>query len=286
MTSPVFRFAPSPNGYLHLGHAFSALFTFAAARLAGGRFLLRIEDIDAARCPQVLVDAMLEDLAWLGLTWETPVRLQSAHMADYAARLAQLQAMDLTYPCFCSRQDIRRAIPARRDPDGAPVYPGTCRQLSADQRVQRMAQGEPHAIRLDLQRALAQPATAGLQFCEQGAGPGAETGRLAARPELWGDVIVARKDIATSYHLAVVSDDALQGITHVTRGQDLFYATHVHRLLQALLGLAAPVYRHHRLIGDGTGRKLAKSAGDSSLRSLRAAGVSAADICRQLGFEW
>ena len=285
MTSPVFRFAPSPNGYLHLGHAFSALFTFAAARQAGGRFLVRIEDIDAARCPQTLVEAMLEDLAWLGLSWETPVRRQSEHRGDYAGKLARLAAMGLTYPCFCSRHDIQQANPARRDPDGAPVYPGTCRQLSADQRARRMAQGEPHGVRLDLQRALAQPAAAGLQFCEQGAGPGGETGRLAARPELWGDVILARKDIATSYHLAVVSDDALQGITHVTRGQDLFYATHIHRLLQALLGLPQPVYRHHRLIGDDTGRKLAKSAGDRSLRSLRAAGISAAAIRGHLGFE-
>ncbi len=284
MTRPTFRFAPSPNGRLHLGHAFSALFAYEAAREMDARFLLRMEDIDVARCPQAFVDAALEDLAWLGLTWEEPVRRQSEHMADYALALDRLLEMGLLYPCFCSRLDIERAHPPRRDPDGAPVYPGTCRRLSPDERARRLAEGAPHCLRLDLERALRHPGVTGLTFCEENEGPNGETGILAARPDLWGDVILARKDIATSYHMAVVSDDALQGITHVTRGHDLFYATHIHRLLQALLGLPEPRYRHHRLIGDETGRKLAKSAGDLSLSALRAAGVTAADIRRQLGF--
>ncbi len=280
MTRPIFRFAPSPNGYLHLGHAFSALFTARAAREAGGRFIVRIEDIDLLRANKTFVDALLHDLAWLGLAWEEPVRRQSAHLADYAARLAQLAAMDLIYPCFCSRQTIQQARPARQDPDGAPVYPGTCRHMSAEERAQRIAAGEPHSQRLDLERALALPAATDLTFVEEGAGPDGETGRLPVDPEPWGDVILARKDIGTSYHLAVVNDDALQGITHVTRGHDLFHATHIHRLLQALFGLPQPVYRHHRLITDETGRKLAKSAADTSLRTLRAAGITAGDIRR------
>ncbi len=285
MTRPTFRFAPSPNGFLHIGHAFSALFTARAAREAGGRFIVRIEDIDVARSSETFVEALLTDLAWLGLAWEEPVRRQSAHMADYAALLARPAAMGLLYPCFCSRQDIRQTHPARQDPDGTPIYPGTCRHLTATERARRITAGEPHSQRLDLARALALPAATGLTFIEEGAGPEGETGRLTVRPELWGDVILARKDIATSYHMAVVHDDALQGITHVTRGQDLFHATHIHRLLQALLGLPQPVYRHHPLITDETGRKLAKSAGDTSIRSLRTAGVTAADIRRQLGFD-
>jgi len=284
MTRPALRFAPSPNGRLHLGHAFSALFSFEAAQAMHARFLLRIEDIDVARCPQRLVDGVLDDLAWLGLEWETPVRRQSEHMADYARALDRLRAMDLVYPCFCSRLDIERARPQRRDPDGAPVYPGTCRRLSAHERTRRLEAGEPHSERLDLRKALALPATSGLSFHEEGTGPGGETGDLPVEPELWGDVILARKDIGTSYHMAVVNDDALQAITHVTRGHDLFYATHIHRLLQVLLDLPEPRYRHHRLIGDETGRKLAKSAGDLSLAALRQGGVTPADIRRQLGF--
>jgi len=284
MTRPALRFAPSPNGRLHLGHAFSALYAYDTAQAMDARFLVRIEDIDTARCPQVYVDGALEDLAWLGLEWEEPVRRQSEHMDDYARALDGLRAMDLVYPCFCSRLDIERARPERRDPDGAPVYPGTCRRLPADERTRRLDAREPHSLRLDLRKALAFDATAGLTFHEEATGPKGETGTLAVHPELWGDVILARKDIATSYHMAVVSDDAGQGITHVTRGHDLFYATHIHRLLQALLGLPEPCYRHHRLIGDETGRKLAKSAGDSSLAALRRAGITPADIRRQLGF--
>jgi len=284
MTRPALRFAPSPNGRLHLGHAFSALFSYEAARAMDARFLVRMEDIDTARCPQGFVDAALEDLAWLGLEGEQPVRRQSEHMNDYASALDRLGQMNLLYPCFCSRLDIERAHPERRDPDGAPVYPGTCRRLSPDERARRLDAGEPHSLRLDLENVLTLPDTSGLSFHEEGTGPKGETGLLPVTPELWGDVILARKDIGTSYHIAVVSDDALQGITHVTRGHDLFYATHIHRLLQVLLGLPEPRYRHHRLIGDETGRKLAKSAGDSSLAALRKAGVMPSHIRRQLGF--
>ena len=216
--------------------------------------------------------------------WEGPVRRQSEHMADYARALDRLRAMGLLYPCFCSRLDIECARPERRDPDGAPVYPGTCRRLSREARAERLDAGEPHSLRLDLEKALALPGTTGLTFHEEGTGPQGETGLLRVHPELWGDVVLARKDIATSYHMAVVSDDALQGITHVTRGHDLFYTTHIHRLLQTLLGLPEPRYRHHRLIGDETGRKLAKSAGDRSLAALRKAGVTPSAIRRQLGF--
>ena len=284
MTRPALRFAPSPNGRLHLGHAFSALFAYEAAEAMDARFLVRIEDIDVARCPQAFVDAVLEDLAWLGLDWEGPVRRQSEHLADYARALDRLRGMGLLYPCFCSRLDIERARPERRDPDGAPVYPGTCRRLSREACAERLDAGEPHSLRLDLEKALALPGTTGLTFHEEGTGPRGETGLLSVHPGLWGDVVLARKDIATSYHMAVVSDDALQGITHVTRGHDLFYTTHIHRLLQALLGLPEPRYRHHRLIGDETGRKLAKSAGDRSLATLRKAGVTPSAIRRQLGF--
>ncbi len=284
MTRPALRFAPSPNGRLHLGHAFSALYAYETAQAMDARFLVRIEDIDVARCPQAYVDAALEDLAWLGLIWEEPVRRQSEHMPDYARALDRIGAMGLVYPCFCSRLDIERARPERRDPDGAPVYPGICRRLSPDERACRLDAGEPHSLRLDLQKALHLSGTSALTFFEEATGPKGETGLLPVHPELWGDVILARKDIGTSYHMAAVSDDALQGITHVTRGHDLFYATHIHRLLQALLDLPEPRYRHHRLIGDETGRKLAKSAGDESLAALRKAGIAPAAIRRQLGF--
>lgn len=282
MPPPAFRFAPSPNGELHLGHAYSALFTAEAARETQGRFLLRIEDIDAARCPERFVRQCLDDLAWLGLAWEEPVRRQSEHMADYRAALARLDGMGLLYPCVCSRQDIARAAGATgpRDPEGASLYPGTCKHLPANAR-DRLRRG-PHALRLDMERAmtLAPP----LHFDESGEGPEDETGRLAVDPSPWGDVVLARKDIGVSYHIAVVTDDALQGITHVTRGQDLFHATHIHRLLQALLGLPAPLYRHHPLIRDLGGRKLSKSERAPSLGSLREAGVTPEEIRERLGF--
>lgn len=285
MVSPVFRFAPSPNGYLHLGHALSALLNFERARATGGRFLLRIEDIDATRCRPQFEATIYEDLAWLGIVWEEPVRRQSQHLADYAAALRRLEQRGLVYPSFESRAEIARLVAARdacgpwpRDPDGAPLYPGTA--LPADARARRIANGEPYALRLDV--AAAQASVGALTWDEQGEGPAGETGLLAAVPAAWGDVVLARKEVATSYHLSVVVDDALQGITEVVRGQDLFAATSVHRLLQALLGLPAPAYRHHHLIRDTDGRKLSKSTRSTALRELRAAGATPADIRRMV----
>lgn len=269
--TPVFRFAPSPNGHLHLGHAYSALVNAAEAKHTGGRFLVRIEDIDTERCTMALAAQCLHDLAWLGLKWEEPVRVQSEHMADYRVALDALGRRGLLYPCFCSRREI--ALNARdgiRDPEGQVLYPGTCRGVAR-------SPNEPHALRLDMKKACAL-IDAPLTFTELG------EGAIIADPAAWGDVILARRDIGTSYHIAVVVDDALQGITHVVRGRDLFAATSIHRLLQELLRLPAPLYRHHPLIGDETGRKLSKSAGDRSLASLREAGVTAADIRRELGF--
>jgi glutamyl-Q tRNA(Asp) synthetase len=278
---PVFRFAPSPNGELHLGHAYSAMFSERQARKAGGKLLLRIEDIDTIRCRPVYAEHMIEDLAWLGIDFEGPVLRQSEHLSRYRQALAALEARGLVYPCFCSRAEIAAAVgPAGpRDPEGAPLYPGTCRGLSHAARRARIARREPYALRLDMTAALA--AAPPLSFWEEGIGPGGEHGRLPAAPERWGDVVLARKDIRTSYHLAVVLDDAMQEVTTVTRGHDLFHATGVHRLLQHLFGLPEPLYHHHRLIGDDTGRKLSKSAGDRSLRSLRQAGVTPQHI-RQL----
>ncbi|KPL53935.1 glutamyl-Q tRNA(Asp) ligase [Prosthecomicrobium hirschii] len=307
MTRPVFRFAPSPNGDLHLGHAFSVLTNFRAAKAAGGRFLLRMEDIDTTRCRPEFEAGILADLAWLGIRWETPVRRQSEHFADYAAALGRLTEMGLVYPAFLSRGAIKARVEAAeaagrtwpRDPDGAPLDPGDDRDLDAAEAARRIAAGAPFAWRLRMEAACA-AAGDGLTWQEQGEGPGGEgpggerqgveeqgveTGRIAAAPERWGDVILARRDTPTSYHLAVVVDDALQGVTHVVRGRDLFHATSVHRLLQRLLGLPEPVYRHHRLILDGAGRKLSKSQHDTSLAALRAGGASPADICRMVGLE-
>jgi glutamyl-Q tRNA(Asp) synthetase len=285
---PVFRFAPSPNGYLHLGHAFSALLNFDLARQHGGRLLLRIEDIDAARCKPEYEAAIYEDLAWLGVVWEQPVRRQSDHMADYRAAIDRLTRQGLIYPTFDSRAEIARMVAAQdaagvwaRDPDGAPVYPGSARSLSEEVRAARLRSGEPYALRLDMASARARAGA--LTWREAGAGPDGETGTVAARPEAWGDVVVARKDSPTSYHLSVVIDDALQGVTDVVRGRDLFWSTSVHRLLQDLLGLPAPHYRHHPLIADTTGQKLSKSTGATGLRELRAAGVSPAGIRRMVG---
>ena len=270
MSCPAFRFAPSPNGYLHLGHAYSALLNFTAARRAGGRFLIRIEDIDFIRCKASLAQAALEDLRWLGLAWEEPVRWQSRHFGDYRQMLQRLDSMGLLYPCFCTRADVARQASSARDPDGQPIYPGSCRRLSAAERRSRR-KAEPHALRIMMDEAV-QREEGSLSFEEQG------QGRLLADPLAWGDAVLARKDIGVCYHIAVVADDALQSITDVIRGKDLFHATAIHRLLQALLGLPEPRYFHHELIGDETGRKLSKSAGDQSLRSLREAGVTAAEI--------
>ena len=287
MPPPVFRFAPSPNGYLHLGHALSALLNFDMGRAAGGRFLLRIEDIDTARCRPEFEAAIYEDLAWLGLCWETPVRRQSEHIADYAAAIRRLEAQGLLYPSFESRAEIAQLIAAReatapwpRDPDGAPLYPGDAKNLSAHERARRMATGGPYGLRLDMEKALARAGS--LTWRESGTGPERETGAITAAPQSWGDVILARKEMPTSYHLSVVVDDALQGVTHVVRGQDLFWSTSVHRLLQSLLGLPVPDYHHHRLILDDDGRKLSKSTRATGLRQLRAAGVTPADIRRIL----
>ena len=281
---PVFRFAPSPNGELHLGHAFSALIDFDLCRRAGGRFLLRIEDIDRTRCRPEYEAAIYQDLRWLGLTWEEPVRRQSEHMDDYAAALDRLRALGLVYPAFMSRGDIRAATAAHdwpHDPDGAPLYPGDDRDLDPAEAEARVAAGAPYALRLHLERATAMAGP--LAWTEEGAGPAGETGHIRANPALWGDVVIARKETPTSYHLSVVVDDARQGVTHVVRGRDLFHATAVHLLLQRLLGLPTPAYHHHRLILDEAGRKLSKSDGDTSLRALRAAGRMPADIRFMVG---
>jgi glutamyl-Q tRNA(Asp) synthetase len=284
MSRPVFRFAPSPNGYLHLGHALSALINADMARAAGGRLLLRIEDIDRTRCRPQYEAAIYQDLAWLGVSWEQPVRRQSEHFAAYRVALDRLTAMGLVYPSFDSRAEIARLVAAReqagpwpRDPDGVPLYPGTAKRLSADERRHRMA-GEPYALRLDMAAALARAGE--LDWTETGCGPQGETGRVPAAPARWGDVVLGRKETPTSYHLAVVIDDALQGVTDVVRGEDLFWSTGVHRLLQALLELPVPTYHHHRLIRDADGRKLAKSTRATGLRELRAQGRTPADIRR------
>lgn len=285
MTQPVFRFAPSPNGHLHLGHALSALFNFDMARKTGGRFLLRIEDIDAARCRPEFEAAIYEDLAWLGIEWEQPVWRQSGHFGEYRAALEKLEAMRLTFPSFESRAEIARMVGDRdvrerwpRDPDGVPVYPGAARQMTEADRHVRMAAGLPYAIRLDVEKAMEWAGP--LRWRETGAGPSGQRGEIAADPAAWGDVIVGRRETPTSYHLSVVIDDALQGVTHVVRGQDLFWSTSVHRLLQLLLDLPAPAYHHHRLILDADGRKLSKSTQATGLRELRAQGMTPADVRR------
>ena len=280
---PVFRFAPSPNGYLHLGHALSALLNAERAKAAAGRLLLRIEDIDEARCRPEYEAAIYEDLTWLGIAWERPVRRQSEHYADYRAALARLDAMGLIYRAYETRSEIGRAA-AGYDPDGAPLYPGRHNAIiSADERRRRSDAGEPFALRLDMAAAVAR--TGALTWEETGAGPAGETGSIAADPAAWGDVILARKETPTSYHLAVVVDDAAQGVTDVVRGRDLFPATSVHRLLQALLGLPAPRYHHHHLILDAEGAKLSKSTSATGLRELRGRGATAADIRKAVGLD-
>jgi glutamyl-Q tRNA(Asp) synthetase len=271
----VTRFAPSPTGHLHLGHAFSAILAWRRAREARGRFLLRLEDIDPGRCRAEFADAILEDLAWIGLDWDGEVRVQSRHLAEYRAVLDGLSARRLLYPCFCTRADIMREVErsaaAPHTPDGTPPYPGTCRNLSVDEREGRLAAGERHALRLDMRRALA-GLTAALSFDEAG------EGTVACRPERFGDVVLARKDAPASYHLCVTHDDATQGVTLVTRGIDLKPATDLHRLLQTLMGWPAPAYAHHPLLSDATGRRLAKRDHAASLRELRAAGMSPAAV--------
>jgi glutamyl-Q tRNA(Asp) synthetase len=278
----VTRFAPSPTGYLHRGHALSALTAFEAARAAGGRFFLRIEDIDRTRCRPEYEAAVYEDLAWLGLEWETRVRRQSDHMADYGAALRELSERGLTYRCFRTRREIAEAIESA--PHGAlEVFRGSA--LPAEEEARRVAAGEPYAWRLSLDAAKrALGGFADLAFVEEGEGPGGERGLIPGRPELGGDVVLARKDVGVAYHLAVVVDDALQGVTHVIRGRDLFEATHVQRLLQALLALPTPAYRHHRLLTGPDGRRFAKRDGAQTLRELRGSGMTPQALRGELGF--
>jgi glutamyl-Q tRNA(Asp) synthetase len=292
---PVFRFAPSPNGLLHLGHAASALLNAQLASRLGGRLLLRIEDIDPGRSRPEFERAIREDLAWLGLDFGEPPRRQSEHIADYAAVLATLEREGLAYPCFCTRGITARLVAEReaggakwpRDPDGAPLYAGPCRSLSEAQRRRRVAAGEPHALRLATDEALRR-----ILARDDGAPPAwpawdpatGDQRRVPADPARWGDVVIGRKDVAASYHVAVTHDDALQGVTQVVRGEDLREATHAHALLQALLGWPTPVYHHHALLLGPDGRKLSKSLGSTALRALRAEGVSAEEVRRRLGF--
>ena len=275
----VTRFAPSPTGHLHLGHAYSALFAARAAAVAGGRFLLRIEDIDAGRCRREFEGGIYEDLAWLGLIWEQPVRRQSEHMHDYRGALVKLSDIGVLYPCFCTRKDIEREVEnagrAPHGPDG-PLYPGTCRALSEGEREDLIAAGEPHAFRLDMAKAAAM--TGPLSFSDR------ERGTIAVDGPGSGDVVLARKDAPSSYHLAVTVDDALQGVTLVTRGADLLHATHVHRILQALLGLPEPEYWHHRLLTAADGKRLAKRDRSLTIAGLRAAGKSPAGVRAMAGF--
>ena len=278
----VTRFAPSPTGYLHLGHAFSAFNAWRRARAAGGRFLLRLEDIDPGRCRPEYGAAIQRDLDWLGLTWDQPMRVQSRHLEDYQAVLDGLAERGLVYPCFCSRADILREIAASagapHGPDGAALYPGTCRSLSSSERADRIAAGERFALRLDMQAALrSAPSNPALWYEEEG------EGRVACHPERFGDVVLARKDAPASYHLCVTHDDAVQDVTLVTRGADLKAATDLHRLLQDLMGWQPPRYAHHRLLTDTAGRRLAKRDKAVTLDALRAEGVSARAIIQRFG---
>ncbi len=287
--TPTFRFAPSPNGYLHRGHALSALLNFRAAERQGGRFLLRIEDIDRTRALARYEDAIFEDLAWLGLAWTEPVLRQSGRFPAYCEALEDLAKLGLLYPAFLSRGESTRLIADRersgrpwpRDPDGAPLYPGPERDWSDQRRTSEMASGRPYALRLDTARASA--GLPPLGWTEADPFAPAVRSRRAADPLAWGDVVLGRKDVPASYHLSVVVDDAFQGVTHVVRGLDLAAATSVHRVLQALLGLPEPLYFHHRLVLDEDGRKLAKSRDSQAIRALRAAGVSPAEIAAGVG---
>ncbi len=309
MTRPVFRFAPSPNGRLHLGHAVSALLNADLADRMNGRLLLRMEDIDPGRSRPEWAAAIREDLAWLGLRFEEPVRHQSQHLATYRRQVEALATAGLAYPCFCSRRDIAAAVadrsattgrPAPRDPDGGPLYPGTCRHLTLSEIAARRAAGAPHTWRLAMDRALAvAPGSFHIHAFADPDRPAAregvrpigsvtpvaqERGGGIANPSRWGDAVIARRDVPTSYHLAVVMDDAVQGVTHVVRGADLLAATDLHLLLQALIGVPSPAYRHHPLIRDPSGEKLAKSRGSQSLADLRAAGITPEEIRRRFGF--
>jgi glutamyl-Q tRNA(Asp) synthetase len=292
------RFAPSPNGLLHLGHARSALLNWRFAKQSGARFLLRIEDIDIIRARPEFEQAIFEDLAWLGLDWPEPVRRQSDHFDDYRAALAELRKLGLIYPAFMSRAEVASHVRAYeqngrtwpRDPDGAPHYPDLDQGLAEAERNRRIDAGDPHSWRLNMQAALdcltsQEGGVARLTWQEDGHGPDGETGEIVADPGAWGDVVLARRDVPASYHIAVTVDDALQAITTVIRGQDLFASTSVHRLLQSLLRLPAPIYRHHSLVLDSSGRKLSKSDGDIALAELRAKGLSPAEVIAMADLE-
>ncbi|VAW20597.1 Glutamyl-Q tRNA(Asp) synthetase [hydrothermal vent metagenome] len=281
-SKPILRFAPSPNGFLHLGHAYSALFTAHWANQIGGQWRLRIEDIDKGRSRSEFIEAIYEDLSWLGLSWPEPVLMQSKRGAAYKRAANKLRKMDLLYPCFCTREQIRAHSNGVCDPDGAPVYPGTCRHLSPREIKARLEAGDKAQYRLDSARAIEK--TGMLTFSVAGPTPADRPQIRYARPGRWGDVVVQRKDIATSYHLAVVVDDATEGITHITRGRDLEAATDIHVLLQFLLGFPSPLYTFHKLIVDNNEMKLSKSKGSPGLRDLREAGWSPKDIRNRLGF--
>ncbi|KQZ80848.1 glutamyl-Q tRNA(Asp) ligase [Mesorhizobium sp. Root157] len=292
MTLPTFRFAPSPNGELHLGHAYSAMLNHAMAKANGGRMLLRIEDIDTTRCTSALEAGIYEDLRWLGMSWEEPVRRQSDHFADYEQALSRLIDEELVYPAFMSRGEIRAFIADSegsgrdwpRDPDGVPLYPALDRTLGLKERGRRVADGAPFAWRLDVRAAMAR-IDPSLTWCEYSDENLVQMSLVDAQPQAWGDVIVARREIPTSYHLSVVVDDALQGVSHVVRGMDLYFATGIQRLLQDLLGLPQLRYFHHRLVPGPDGRKLSKSQKDTGLTALRKAGVTPLDVRRLVGLE-
>lgn len=289
-TAEVTRFAPSPTGPLHLGHALAAVTAHDLAQRSGGRFLLRIEDLDHTRCRPEYEGAIREDLAWLGLRWEEPVLRQSGRMPLYWARLAELTARGLAYPCFCTRAEIAAEVArmgAAPQGDDGPAYPGTCRALSPQARLAAMGAGKPFAVRLDVRACLDRLGGSSLSFEETGRGPSREQGSIRVRPEACNDIVLGRKDIGVSYHLAVVLDDHEQGVTLVSRGEDLFAATHAQRLLQAVLGLDVPRYYHHRLVCDATGHRLAKRDAALALAALRERGVTADAVrtwCRHGGF--
>lgn len=286
---PTFRFAPSPTGELHIGHALSALTGWHWAKRLGGRFLLRIEDIDTGRARAHFIEQIVADLEWLGITWEEPVLRQSAHFDFYRAHAQRLEDLGLLYPCFATRREIAAAVRGAdnqpTDPDGAPLYPGLHRHLPKSEIDRRVAAGEPYALRLDMAKALdtAGSMTGGAAIAYTALAANGASREIIARPERWGDAVIVRKDVQASYHLAVVCDDARQGISHVTRGLDLEAATDMHRLLQVLLGLPAPLYHHHRLICDEDGRKLSKSTGAVSLRALREAGLNRDAVLKMVG---
>ena len=290
MSPLVFRFAPSPNGELHLGHALSAILNSEWAARTGGRFLLRIEDIDLERCTPEYEQGIYDDLAWLGIGWETPARRQSEHFAEYKAVLDLLIREELVYPSFMSRSEIRAFIseaetprkPWPRDPDGVPLYPGADRELSSRERRRRVASGTPYSWRLDVAAALGRVAGP-LSWTELAGEFSDVTQTVDAHPAQWGDVVLARRDVPTSYHLSVVVDDAAQGVSHVVRGRDLLQATSIQRLLQELLGYPAPAYFHHPLVEGPDGRKLSKSENDTGLKRLRDSGAAPADIRRMVG---